>query len=198
MTPLDLFRAEGICTLPVDIKCIARRQGINIYTYREFGKMTRRNVRYLYNEYGPDGFSAVSSAGRRMIVYNEQRAPGRIRWTLAHEFAHHLLGHVVPASRGGTQSPEEREADRFAKQLLAPLPVLFACEIHSAAEVARVTRLSVEASRYRLQDLTFYHPQSEYDLDMIDHFSPYIQCYREVCAPDMQDLMPYKYRVRVW
>lgn len=197
MTPLDLFRADGIRSLPVDIKCMARRHSINIYTYSEFGKMTRRNVRYLHDEYGPDGFSAVSSAGRRMIVYNEQRAPGRIRWTLAHEFAHHLLGHTVPASRGSTQSPEEREADCFAKQLLAPLPVLFACGIHSAAEVARVTRLSAEASRYRTQDLTFYHPQSEYDIDMIDHFSPYIQRYREICAPDMQDLIPHKYRVRI-
>ena len=193
MTPLELFKENGINALPVDLTGLLHMLHVSTYSYTKYCRITGRCIKSLCAQFGADGFS-FPVASDVVIVYNEQRSPGRIRWTLAHELAHHVLGHAMPVARSGARTLIEREADRFAKQLLAPLPVLFACNIKSASEIARVTRLSKEASGYRLQDLIGYCPQNNYDFEMIDQFAAYIERYKEISAPDMQDLIPYKYR----
>lgn len=55
---------------------------------------------------------------RYIIIYRPAGNPARLRFTLAHELGHRLLGHT------GSTWAEEQEADCFASHLLCPEPVL--------------------------------------------------------------------------
>lgn len=57
-------------------------------------------------------------AEKYLIIYRPGGNPARLRFTLAHELGHRLLGHE------GADPAEEREADHFASHLLCPEPVL--------------------------------------------------------------------------
>lgn len=93
-------------------------------------------------------------SGRYLILYNANSNPGRIRWTIAHEIGHICIGHlkvIEDAEIAYTESRDfydqfESEADYFAWNLLAPLPIMREMGIHSAAEIKSVYGLSTQAA----------------------------------------------------
>lgn len=91
---------------------------------------------------------------RCLILYNDAMNTGRIRWTIAHEVGHICLGHldaIEEAEIAYTDQREffdqfESEADYFAWNLLAPLPIMREMGIRSVAEVRSVYGLSIQAA----------------------------------------------------
>lgn len=86
----------------------------------------RRRIRVIYSQL--DGATAqILRHGDRAIirVSNQIVQIGRLRFTIAHEVAHYLLGHRIPSELDlGTTAPfsahHEREADVFATEFLMP------------------------------------------------------------------------------
>ena len=63
--------------------------------------------------------------GRFLVLYDEGRDPRRVRFTLAHELGHILLGHLTgPEEERSRGDAAEKEADAFAAEFLAPSSVL--------------------------------------------------------------------------
>lgn len=105
--------------------------------------------------------------GRPVITYNSSDAAVRQRFTVAHEIGHYVLGHLGagktkfrdPASHfsSATHSIEEREANRFAANLLMPeATVKYAVErrgVHSIDRLAELFGVSQVAMKYRLENL---------------------------------------------
>ncbi len=103
-----------------------------------------------------------------MILYNEARPETRIRFSLAHELGHIVLGHLnnerTEISRGGVDDPTyyalEGAANTFAGNLLAP-PILID-DFLSGAEfnVERIsTRFNISPSAtkdYRAEDYKYW------------------------------------------
>ncbi len=89
-------------------------------------------VRFVHSRYGVDVIGAslpeeidgisIQYNGTNHIGYNQNKHPHRIRFTLAHEIAHVILGHCNPTNSHDSQQSEidEREADEFAAELLMP------------------------------------------------------------------------------
>lgn len=89
-------------------------------------------IKFVHNRYGVDVTGAnlpeeidgisVEYNGTNNIGYNQNKHPHRIRFTLAHEIAHVILGHVSPTNGRDLQQSkvDEREADEFAAELLMP------------------------------------------------------------------------------
>lgn len=102
-----------------------------------------------------------------VIYYNADEAPVRQRFTIAHEIGHYALGHLGsgvtkfrdPASHfsSGAVKIEEREANRFAANLLMPAgPLKFAIEhggLLSISSLAETFGVSQVAMKYRLENL---------------------------------------------
>jgi len=79
-----------------------------------------------------------SRAGRCVIIINADDLPARMRFTLAHELAHHYFRHLerVPALRGAANIQDTRrdiayahdwwevQANAFASELLIPEPAV--------------------------------------------------------------------------
>ena len=103
-----------------------------------------------------------------MILYNEARPETRIRFSLAHELGHIVLGHLnnerTEISRGGVDDPTyyalEGAANTFAGNLLAP-PILIDDFLAGAEfDVERIsTRFNISPSAakdYRAEDYRYW------------------------------------------
>lgn len=109
-----------------------------------------------------------AETGIYIIVYNEKKSKRRIRFSLAHELGHILLGHLdderTEVDRGGlddiTYYTMEGAANTFAGNFLAP-PILIHERIvggrFDIADIAAFFNLSNEAVRdYRKRDYQYW------------------------------------------
>ena len=99
---------------------------------------------------------------RYLILYNSEMNYGRIHWTLAHEIGHICLGHLEIRKRDGIAHNEcggfydrfENEADYFAWNLLAPLPIMREMNIQSPTEISSIYGLSSQAAALQFDRYT--------------------------------------------
>lgn len=99
----------------------------------------------------------------RFVLVNQDRHPVRKRFSLAHEFGHDYLGHGSRFDRTisfGDDDRVEREANRFAAELLAPRPAIdhwFSrygdpeADLEAVVRLANFFNVSAFVIRYRLE-----------------------------------------------
>lgn len=129
----------------------------------------------------------------RIIFNNEINSNGRIRFTIAHELGHYFLGHKMKnkilcrfSSESENYNDEEKEANYFAKRLLAPLPIIkLFCDkfgyIDSLINKS-LFNISNKASEYIMDNynkIGNYHFQSLYDLLIANKFEKCIDDFKE-------------------
>ncbi|MGN0469934.1 MAG: ImmA/IrrE family metallo-endopeptidase [Acutalibacteraceae bacterium] len=87
------------------------------------------------------------------IVYNDLDIPARCRFSIAHEYGHIVLGHVMidtPIYRTfATADDTERSANVFARDLLAPACVLHEIGAVTAEQIMQVCNISYSAASIR-------------------------------------------------
>lgn len=143
--------------LPVRPDVIAHRMGIEV-----------RPLSPSANGNEPCGIAEITPDGRRVIYYNSYDPNSRIRFTLAHELGHHVLGHTQngrmfrdfsnPDWNDGNYI-EEREANRFSAELLMPQEAIEMSinrdKIYSVQGLAGLFDVSEEAMYWRLKNLGY-------------------------------------------
>ena len=82
------------------------------------------------------GFS-IKKGNKRIIYYNENMPLSSIRFTLAHEIGHAVLGH-----RDEDDPAAEKEANCFARNLLCPLPTVKALNVKTESDYVSVFNIS--------------------------------------------------------
>lgn len=99
-----------------------------------------------------------------LIVYDERvDNPQRIRWTLAHEIGHIVMGHLTEfdataLSRRGLTEKEhsvlEVEAHCFAAELLAPKTIISRFDFHNSPQgISLICDISKDAAEKRLKQI---------------------------------------------
>lgn len=146
----EVLVMADVRTLPVDPTAVARFFGIRVASYQECESIFGISRAELYRV-SRFGFTFRDGEGYVCAVNENACGERRRRWTAAHELGHCMLGHV---SGGEPNERQEREADRFAAELLAPLTVLHFCGVGSAGEIAVVCGISAQAGQYRFAELT--------------------------------------------
>ncbi len=120
-----------IDSLPIDPLLILQRcKNTAVHTYDEIMPLCQVSDRHYFKSLIMEDKDAVTI--RRMIgdrpiyelFYDSHAQRRRMRFTLAHELGHIVLGHHQE------QPWEEKEADYFASQLLAPRPVFNALALY--------------------------------------------------------------------
>ncbi len=118
-----------------------------------------------YGRAGPDETYIFVNSGTHAV---------RRRFTLAHEFGHHVLGHVgmidlTEDIEGGT-SPRETEANKFAAEFLTPLQAvcnwmeargLVRANLEILVQLANDFGISAQSALYRLSDARFITSQKK-------------------------------------
>lgn len=148
--------AERIEELPVRPSKIIARHGWLLYTYREFCDITGYTMAELIQRHDREGFVFWSNRRETYVVcYNQAFTPSTIRWTLMHEIAHVVLGHVAPGLpapsriRSDQRNLFELEAQGFARRVLCPSIVLHDCNAFEPRQIMALCGVSYEAARYR-------------------------------------------------
>jgi Zn-dependent peptidase ImmA (M78 family) len=154
----DLLRRAGVHRPPVPVEKIAEMLGIE--------------VRYSPNSDNVSG--ALIRKGKELIIgVNSSQHPNRQRFTIAHEIGHFRLHkgfdlHVDEdfcINRDGTDNLDEREANRFAAELLMPeqfievdaprFPFINDAVVSTLASKYKV---STQAMQIRLMNLGYLEP----------------------------------------
>ena len=174
----------GTRELPVRISCICRAYGVTLRSYGA-GEPLIREIGLLDQCEVSDGFS-VRSGWRLLAFYNGTQPPGRVRFTIAHELGHILLGHLGEGehtlhnrepSPGDT--PEEHMDSVFASRLLAPACVLHAIGAITPEQIAAVCDISLTAARFRAGRMGVLEQRGKYgtsplERQVLAQFQPYI------------------------
>lgn len=131
----DVLKTSNNNIFPVSpTKIIDRFTKIKIMKYTDFSNLHNLSIDETCNFLGSDDGATWNkpASNQTIIFYNDEiGSNNRIRFTLAHELGHCLLGHTQ--EKGNFQSScigmndenydiHEKEANYFAKRLLVPLP----------------------------------------------------------------------------
>lgn len=118
----EILLLQSDNNFPIDLFNLTFKQcSIVITTFQNYSEITDVKIEDLFAQgNGKDGYTIPYIRGNvHVILYNEDvESCGRIRWTIAHEIGHLILGHDQQGEI------EEIEADTFASQLLAPQCIL--------------------------------------------------------------------------
>lgn len=147
----------GIQYLPFSMLAVLQHTKCHVYTYRQMSLVTRRSIDDIICDVRSKKGHAYKQGHEYFILYNSDRPiRGEVRWTLAHELGHIVLGHLddYTAKQLAHISKEdyrtlEREANAFAAEFLAPASVLYAIGAKDAASIQSACMLSKEASSIR-------------------------------------------------
>lgn len=119
---------------PLNLLDIFRAGGCIVKTYQELSQKLDISVDEVAARFGSDDGCVFYDArhDRYRLAYDCERMDARMHWTLAHELGHIVLGHLEDfpeTSIARKQSPVllnilDKEADKFAGDILAPAPLL--------------------------------------------------------------------------
>lgn len=136
----------GLNGFPVNCFEILAHYGYKVYPYSKIKKQNPELYKMCVG-YSEDAFHMGS---RRLIAYNDRKPRRRIRFSLMHELGHHILDH-----RNDTVE-NEREADYFAGNLLAPRIVLYYARLKKIQEISDLFEISSSAAYYAAQDFSLW------------------------------------------
>lgn len=171
--------------LPVDLNSILRQLHIHTHPY----KGNERRIRELGLEKQIIHTSGLTfyRGGSPYILYDDTELPQRIRFTIAHELGHLVLGHIRPGSYtvqnrepSPGDSPMEVAANRFAVGLLAPACVLWALDLHTPEEIASACQISRQAAAFRAERMAVLYCRGKFlshpmERAVYRQFEPYIR-----------------------
>ena len=145
----ELVRRHAL-TLPVDVAAVCPIYGARLLSLSEL-EQKGLDAESVFAVWGNRDGVAMASRRGRTIGYNDRAAEKRIRFTLAEELMHLLLGHTEDERfRLGEQSYDaetyalyEAEAKHGACMLLVPPTVYFRYrELYGLGGIARLCRVS--------------------------------------------------------
>ena len=135
----------GISELPINLAEVVNRYGIYLIKYSDSGYISRHNYP---NE---DGYSRLVD-NKPVIYYNDNKPTRRIRFTIAHEIGHILLGHLSQGetlhrnTENDVSDTREQQANVFARDILMPATVLHSLNVSSADDISNICNVSTQSA----------------------------------------------------
>lgn len=182
---LELYQRMDTITYPIQPEMLVPylTQNCRILTYQKMAELNHCSIQDI-------AIMCKSSSGathydrekdRYLILYNASMNSGRILWTICHEIGHICAGHLEKlgeAEIAYTDGQEpysqfESEADYFAWNLIAPLPIMREMSIHSAAEIQSTYGLSSQATALQFDRYTKWcrgHIKTSWENNMLREF----------------------------
>ncbi len=186
LTAWDIIKREGFSRLPVHPEYFLSKYHINLVSYGQYAKTAGLTMDEVAGAFNEDGF-LVYQSGKYYLVFNEEQNPRRKNWTLMHEAAHFLLGHVGEENpillRDSTnRTKKDREADALASRILCPSIVLHMCCVESPEEIAALCGISLGAGQVRWNHISALRRKDKFlkteeERQILMQFAPFISSY---------------------
>lgn len=157
---------------------------LKICEYFEVEVLRNSDVQMLAD--GESGCCFIDRESKWTLVYDDTMPLGRVRFTVAHELGHILLGHEIEAGFGHYRKIREgkpiveTQADEFAARLLAPACVLWALDVTTAEDIAAICGISMQAARLRAQRMAVLRERGMFlshplERKLFEAFKPWIE-----------------------
>lgn len=162
-----LLIKHHVGSLPVDIMSICEKEGIVVRSFSFARKMGVLEALGLEGAVAGNDGLAFSIGGKPMILYDDRKTVQRQRFTIAHELGHIINGDVgqTPTERNREPSDDdtgiEARANMVAARILSPACVLWALEVSSPREVARLCGISMPAARWRFRRMQVLYQREQ-------------------------------------
>ena len=165
-----------ITELPVKISEVAKKANVSILKNSKVHELKEK-----------ESGKSILQNDRFYIIYNDSESSARCRFTIAHELAHILLGHVlINGFKYRTfekRDEEEQAADMFAARLLAPACVLHELQALSPEQIAKLCNISMPAAEKRAERMAILEARNKYYLHPLERqikkqFEQFIENYR--------------------
>ena len=185
----QMIRETDIRWLPVDPFLLAERLGVRIIPARRIAKSEHFDPRSVDRERG--AVLLVHREKKRFtIVLDDGPHPEELlRWTVLRELGHIRLGHADAPEEGGNlrkRSPiHVREAERFAAEVLAPLPLLRAADTTRREAIRFMCEIPDPVAEEREQALKGYDETCRAAEEwMRRQFAEYLKPVAHCASPD--------------
>ena len=163
----EILLACRVDKLPVDLNAVLRHLEVRAYSYSRGRELLEAAG---LAEVAKQVSGLTFYAGQQpVILYNDAETPQRIRFTVAHELGHLVLGHVQPGEHTRQNrepqpgdSPAEQAANRFAADLLAPACVLWGLDLHRAEDIAKACKISIQAAQFRAERMEILYKRDKF------------------------------------
>lgn len=155
----ELLKINNVNSLPVKVKKLSKIfPDLKIRSYTWYSNKYNVSFQDLIELTDSDEGCCwyFKDLGRYLILYNDLvQNKGRIRWTIAHELGHYILKHneitnKAILTRSSLSDKEynifESEANCFARELLAPSPVLRSIGGENPFFISYLCGISLEAA----------------------------------------------------
>lgn len=154
-----LLQINNVRELPIKLKKLSKVfPNLRIKTYTWFSKKRSMTFEEVCDFANSDEGCCYykKSTGQYLILYNDKvENKGRIRWTIAHELGHFMLRHneisnKATLGRSSLSDREydllEKEANCFARELLAPQTVIIKLGRVSISDIQSICDMSLQAA----------------------------------------------------
>lgn len=128
----QILKTNKVSIFPIEpLKIIEGLNNCQVMSYQEFGKQHSLSLEEVCTYLNSDDAATWGKDEKKITFYNDcVTSQRRKRFTLAHELGHIVLGHIDDNKISTGVSDEqydfyEKEANYFAKRLLAPLPIIY-------------------------------------------------------------------------
>jgi Zn-dependent peptidase ImmA (M78 family) len=179
----QLLLQLDIKTLPVDPFAIVKNiKHLYLCSWSELKKATGVEDPYhLKRDHADAKVKIIRGTPDYMIVFDDTvKSRERIRWTIAHEIGHIVLGHLVyyegtALHRGGLTEDQydtlEVEANFFAEALLAPSTILRHFNIQAMKEIALLCDISFDAAQKSVDHVKNYQINFQHlEMNLVKNF----------------------------
>ena len=147
-------------SFPLDIlEIISQDRRIKLMTFNEFSNKTHTPHFEISSIFGSEDAFHIRKGNKALIIYNNSLPMNRLRFTLAHEYGHFVMGHTgINLNEHFTyedfyrRKAEEYEANSFASCLLFALHIrykYFNCL--NTYKTSEIFQISVQASEIALK-----------------------------------------------
>lgn len=153
--------------MPIKIGAICKYLDIRVWSYENGIKIIEHNnLQNLISK--TDGF-LIFLNDTPCIFYNDKCTRQRMRFTVAHEIGHLILGHIKPdgittinREVSPKDNPRETAANQFAARLLAPACILWWKDIHTAKDISVLCDISMPAATFRAQRMELLYKRDKF------------------------------------
>lgn len=157
--------------LPVRISTIIKQFNgdIKVVSYSKAARKEQKSHSEIVKKFASDyGFITrdPTDPWRSIIYYNDKKSPQTIRFTLAHEIGHYVLGHL------DDDDVSQKEANCFARNLLCPVPVRnnlqgnvlksYVDRFNISERMAQTTIGLLKSDLYYIKEEFYYELASDY------------------------------------
>lgn len=164
----QLYEDYEVNRLPIDVFELANKMEIILIPYSNCS--LEKQVQLL--QASDEGMSCFDhTRGNRFVIYynDNNRNKQRIRFTIMHEIGHIVLEHKESCEQ------TESEADFFARNALAPLPIIISNKIYDLEKIVSTFDISYSCagnvSRTLATRLEYgYDELLDYELTLVQQF----------------------------